>query len=253
MKALAVDDGLPTQLNRTLGCCGTTPPCVSGESDTAVDDQHHTAMLRRTMAELGYLCSETTDIAVTLERIAEASVELIDSVHYADILMISHHGDYRSVASTAQLAMVVDSSQQRLHQGPSVDAANNDTVVVCNDLRHDQRWPSFAALAVAAGMAGMSSFPVYTGGSRSVTLNLFGLEPNAFSAEAQAVGAMLATHVALAFLVHDRLVKLGGADGDVPACAWSAAMLPSDPTVEPVLSRPTHRTRPVGEPAVVRQ
>ncbi len=93
-------------------------------------------------------------IAVTLKRITEASVELIDSVHYADVLMISRHGDYRSVAATAQLAMVVDSAQQRLHQGSSIDAANNDTVVVCNDLQQDRRWPSFAALAVAAGSLG---------------------------------------------------------------------------------------------------
>ena len=60
------------------------------------------------------------------------AVELIDGVDYADVLLISGADAFRSVAATGQVAIDIDGVQQRLREGPCLDAAIED--VVTNDL-----------------------------------------------------------------------------------------------------------------------
>ena len=76
-------------------------------------------------------------------------------------------------------------------------------MVMCKDLREDTRWPRFAAGAVEAGVRSLLSFQLYTHNSRMGALNLFGLKPDIFNPEVEAVGAMLATHAATALIADD--------------------------------------------------
>lgn len=112
--------------------------------------------------------------------------------------------DFRTLAATHQLAVDVDDIQERFREGPCLDAADGDALVRCDDLREDPRWPQFAKGAIAAGVHAMLSFQLYTHDNRKGALNLFGLQPGAFTAKDQAVGAMLATHAATALIAHDR-------------------------------------------------
>ncbi len=170
-----------------------------------MDDHEYADMIRQTMADLTKRLVNETDIDVALKRVTEASVELISGVHYADVLVISSPQDYRSLAPTSQLAVDVDRVQQRFQEGPCVDAAaNSDAVVACDDLHQDARWPRFAAAAVALGVRSILSFPLYTYDSNVAALNLFGSQPDVFSEEARALGAMMATHAALVLLFHDK-------------------------------------------------
>jgi GAF domain-containing protein len=77
-------------------------------------------------------------------------------------------------------------------------------IVRCDDLRNDGRWPHFARAACDAGVLRVMSFRLYTRGDDSGALNLFGSKPGSFTAEHEAVGAMLATHAALSIIAADR-------------------------------------------------
>ena len=70
---------------------------------------------------------------------------------------------------------------------------------------------SFADAAVAAGVHSLMSFQLYTHNSRMGALNLFGIKPDVFTAENEAIGAMLATHAATALIADDERLQFQSA------------------------------------------
>lgn len=176
-----------------------------------MDDQEYADVLRRTMAELTEKFAYPTEIGATLRSVTAAAVELIVGVDCADVLLISGPTDFQSVAATSPLAVHIDGFQQRFGEGPCLDAVAGDAVVRCNYLRADPRWPTFAESAVAAGVLSMTSFQLYTHNARRGALNLFGCQPDVFNPDAEAVGAMLATHAAIALLAHDKELQFRSA------------------------------------------
>lgn len=176
-----------------------------------MNDREYAEILRHTMAALAEGFARPTELDVSLQTVTASSVDLIDGVETADILLISGADPFRSVAATSQLAIDIDDLQQRFGEGPCVDAAVGHSMVVCNDLREDPRWPRFGEAAVAAGVHSLMSFQLYTHDGRMGALNLFGLKPDAFTAEVEAVGAMLATHAAIALIANDAQLQFQSA------------------------------------------
>jgi GAF domain-containing protein len=168
-----------------------------------MDDREYAEVLRQTMTVLTKQFARPTDIGVTLKSVTASSVDLIDGVQSADVLLISGADLFQSVAATSQLAVDMDGVQRRFGEGPCLDAAAGNTVVLCNDLREDRRWPRFTEAALAAGVHSLLSFQLYTHNARKGALNLFGSKPDVFTPEVEAVGAMLATHAATALIADD--------------------------------------------------
>lgn len=168
-----------------------------------MDDREHAEVLRHAMTALTEQFAHPTEVDDTLRGVTASSVDLIDGVESADVLLISDPDLFRSVAATSQLAVDLDDLQRRFREGPCLDAAVGDSMVVSNDLREDPRWPRFAEAAVAAGVHSLMSFQLYTHNARMGALNLFGLEPEVFTTESEAVGAMLANHAAIALIADD--------------------------------------------------
>lgn len=168
-----------------------------------MDDREYAEVLRQAMAELTEQFAHPTEIDATLQSVTTSSVDLIDGVECADVLLISGADLFRSVAATSQLAVDLDGLQQRFREGPCLDAAVGIPMVLSNDLREESRWPRFAEAAVARGIHSLLSFQLYTHNARMGALNLFGLKPNVFTPEFEAVGAMLATHAAIALIEDD--------------------------------------------------
>ena len=176
-----------------------------------MDDYEHAAGLRRTMSELTEHFSHPTDNTTTLRRMTTAAVELIDGVDYADVLLISGPDDFKSVAATSEVAVELDGVQQHFLEGPCLDAAIGDSVTISSDLRAETRWPRFAKSAVAAGVHSMLSYRLYTHDSRAGALNLFGRNPDVFTAEGETLGAMLATQAAIALITDDKQLQFNSA------------------------------------------
>ena len=138
-----------------------------------MDDRKYAEVLRHAMAELTHQFAQPTEIDVTLQTVTASSVDLIDGVDCADVLLISGADLFRSVAATSQLAVDIDDLQKRFREGPCLDAAVGHTMVVCNDLRDDPRWPQFGEAAMEAGVYSLMSFQLYTHNARMGALNLF--------------------------------------------------------------------------------
>lgn len=168
-----------------------------------MDDREYAEVLRQVMTELTQQFAHPTEIDHTLQSVTAGAVELIDGVECADVLLISGSDPFRSVAATSQLAVHLDALQQQFGEGPCLDAAVGNSTVLCNDLREDRRWPCFAKAAVAAGVHSLLSFQLFTHNIHNGALNLFALKSGAFTVEREAVGAMLATHAAIALIADD--------------------------------------------------
>lgn len=176
-----------------------------------MDDREYAEVLRQAMTELTAQFAHPTEIDATLHKVTTSCVDLIDGAECADVLLISGSDLVRSVAATSELAVNIDDLQQRFREGPCLDAAVGESMVFCNDLREDERWPRFGKAAVAAGVHSLLSFQLYTHNARMGALNLFALQPDVFTVERQAVGAMLATHAAVALIADDERLQFRSA------------------------------------------
>ena len=156
--------------------------------------------LRSAMAELANnFPLGGVEVEGTLATVTTAAVELIRGIDYADVLLVEEDR-FDSMAPTDPVAKELDTVQRRLQQGPCLQAALVEPLIRCTDLRSEPRWPEFASAATKFGIYSMLSFRLYTYRGGAGALNLLGRAPRAFSQEAEAVGAMLATHAALALV-----------------------------------------------------
>jgi GAF domain-containing protein len=160
--------------------------------------------LRTAMADLAGTAEDARKpIERTLSELTEAAVALIEGVDCAGVLLIKD-GEFSSLAGTSDVARALDHAQRDTGEGPCVDAAERDVIVRCNDLRKDSRWPRFSEVAISNGVLSVMSFRLYTKGVDSGALNLFGFGTGSFTAEPEALGAMLATHAAISLVAANR-------------------------------------------------
>jgi transcriptional regulator with GAF, ATPase, and Fis domain len=176
-----------------------------------MDDREYAEVLRNAMQGLTEQFARPTEIDITLRGVTTSCVDLIDGVECADVLLVAGPDLFKSIAATSTLAIEIDDYQKHFREGPCLDAAIGNPMVICNDLGEDSRWPSFGAAAVAAGVHSLMSFQLYTHNARMGALNLFGIKPDVFTFEKEAVAAMLATHAAVALIADDERLQFQSA------------------------------------------
>jgi hypothetical protein len=140
------------------------------------------------------------DLEGVLCAVTEAAVGLIPGVESADILTISGKNTFESHAATSQLPVELDRVQERLGEGPCVDAAVEAIIIRSDDLESETRWSRFTEEALAAGVRSMLSFQLYTKTETARALNLFASAAHAFDGDSVAVGEALAAHAAIAII-----------------------------------------------------
>ncbi|MDT5213137.1 MAG: hypothetical protein QOK18_1376, partial [Mycobacterium sp.] len=164
--------------------------------------KRHDEPVQLTIAELAGALARGADIEEVLTKLTLASLALVPSADYAKISIIDNNGLF-SLAATSQLAASLDIAQQAARQGPCLEAISARKTIRCDDLETDARWPRFAPHATTAGVRSVLSSPIDISGDTGATLSLFGVRAEAFVAESETVGAILANHAAIA-LVHDK-------------------------------------------------
>lgn len=153
------------------------------------------------MAELARSTAAPRPLDVLLAEVTKAAVDLIPGVDTAGILLIGARGDFESHAITSDLPHQLDDLQHTLHQGPCLQAATGDDLIVRTpDFRTETRWPDYSRTVVQLGVLSGMSFKLYTSDRSAGALNLFGFRPTVWDGENQAIGSVLAAHAAAALL-----------------------------------------------------
>ncbi len=144
------------------------------------------------------LQDEHGDVEATMRAITRAAVSTVPGAEASGITFVKARRELESRAATSDLPREVDELQERLGEGPCLDAVREEEVVRVDDVRTEQRWRRFAAEATSLGVGSMLCFPLSVEGDRMGALNLYAQEPHSFDEEAQDIGLMLASHAAVA-------------------------------------------------------
>jgi GAF domain-containing protein len=156
--------------------------------------------LARRMAELARGAAAPRSVDEVLFDVTSTAKELIPGTDTAGVLLIGKGGRFDSVAGTDDLPHQLDELQMTFNEGPCMEAALNELIVRTDDFRSEERWPKYSAAAVEIGVMSGLSFKLYTADRTAGALNLFAFKPNAFDAEDETTGVVLAAHAAAAIL-----------------------------------------------------
>jgi transcriptional regulator with GAF, ATPase, and Fis domain len=131
------------------------------------------ALLARTLVELADTLVDDFDVVDLLTRLADHCIEILD-VDAAGIMLAAPDGQLRSMASSSETMRVLELFEVQAQEGPCLDSHRTGLPVVNQDLASaDDRWPRFAAEALAAGFHSVHALPMRLRGSVIGALNLF--------------------------------------------------------------------------------
>jgi GAF domain-containing protein len=138
------------------------------------------------------------DVAATLEAITRSAVASVPGTDEGGISLVIGRRRVESRAPTGELPRVIDALQERLGEGPCLDAVYEHRTVRLDDLAEETRWPRFGSAAAGTGMRSMLSFQLVVAGDTLGALNLFSRRPRAFGEDSESVGLVFASHAAVA-------------------------------------------------------
>jgi GAF domain-containing protein len=135
------------------------------------------------MAELARSIAPPRALEQVLAEVTASAVELIAGADTAGVLLIAKNGKFESLVGTSELVNRLDDLQAKYHEGPCVGVTANELIVRTDDFATEQRWPNYSPAIVEMGVRSGLSFKLFTSGRTAGALNLFGLQPNAFTSE----------------------------------------------------------------------
>jgi hypothetical protein len=126
-----------------------------------------------------------------------AAVEVLPAVEYASITVKHSDGRLETVAPTDDVLWGVDAAQYELQEGPCYDAATETAHVISPDLATDQRFPRYAATAVAVGIRAQAGLRLFDAPKSQGALNLYSTTVGSFE-DMGSLGQLFAHQSALA-------------------------------------------------------
>jgi GAF domain-containing protein len=144
------------------------------------------------------LQEEHGDVESTLQAVTATAVQVVPNAEECSISYVIGRSKVEPRASTSDLPGEIDALQERLKQGPCLDAVWEHAVVRVDDVAADDRWPEFARQASERGVGSMMCFQLFVQGDQLGGLNLYAGRAGAFDEESQDIGQMFAAHAAVA-------------------------------------------------------
>jgi GAF domain-containing protein len=156
---------------------------------------------------------KNAELEPTLSAIASTAVTMLSPARYAALTVLSR-GELIPRASTGEPPLLLDRLQQRLRDGPCINAAKHQSVFRIEDTRTDQRWPEFSAEAARLQVRSMLCVPLWIDERGLGALSLYADDPGAFNDLHERVAVLLATFAALALAEAQRADQMHDALGN---------------------------------------
>jgi GAF domain-containing protein len=160
--------------------------------------QPDASQLAALVTRLNQSVSDASGLEESLSSITQSAAANIPGVDWASISTTRRNGPIKTLAPTDPRVLKADEMQYELGEGPCVQAALEEHVVLVQDLAADSRWPKYGARAVELGIGGQLAFQFDAGHQTRGALNLYAGRPNAFDADSVSLAQMYASHVGTA-------------------------------------------------------
>ncbi|RST06661.1 ANTAR domain-containing protein [Streptomyces sp. WAC07149] len=123
------------------------------------------------------IVADDVDPLTLLRRLADHCVRLT-SMDAAGVMLVSARGRLQSAVVTEERVEITEMFQAQADEGPCIDAYATGEPVHADDLTsHEDRWPTFTPLAVAAGYGAAHSYPLQLRDQTIGALNLLARTP----------------------------------------------------------------------------
>ncbi|OCB36199.1 response regulator receiver protein [Mycobacterium malmoense] len=140
------------------------------------------------------------DTAAGLNELIGNGVLHVVGSQYAGITMAERTRAVFNVAATHRYPVLLDEIQNRYAEGPCVEAAWRHHVMHVEDLAVEKRWPRYRRYALEqTPIRSILSYELFVDRGNMAALNFYADSPHAFSDDAVELGAVYATHIALAW------------------------------------------------------
>jgi GAF domain-containing protein len=159
------------------------------------------------VAQLATELADAPSLEELLERALGLAIDIVPGCEQAGISLLQDRV-VETPASVGDLAERCDKLQEQLGDGPCVTALLEADIIRIDDVLNDERWPEFSAGAAKAGLRSMLACRLATQRDKLGALNMYSTEPDAFTAESEAMAIGYAAHVSLALSALDREANL---------------------------------------------
>lgn len=154
--------------------------------------------LAAVMAEVARTLHETPDDAL-LQSVVDVAASSIPGFDSASLSVLQPGGKETILAATDDLARDLDELQEKLDEGPCVEAMRQVALVRAPHLRHEQRWASYVAEAVQRGLRAQISVKVRLDQVGTLGgLNVYSTSSDDITDEAAAMTELFAVQAAVA-------------------------------------------------------
>ena len=152
--------------------------------------------LQRSLSALSRFVVSERSVADSLMRVAQLAVACVVPAELAGITVILDER-VTTRAFTDPVCSEIDQAQDDSGRGPGLEAFRRGLTIVVDSLEGDDRWPEFAATALAHGIRSTLSVPMAAGEATLGALNLYAATERAFGEVDAQAGRLFAERAAV--------------------------------------------------------
>jgi GAF domain-containing protein len=150
-------------------------------------------------ARLAIELHDAPGVEETIEAVVQYALQALNCSHAGVVLQ--GHGRAEVAAVTDSTVAEVYSLQIDSESGPLITTLKSGATVLIRDTSTDDRWPEWAEKVAKLGVRSVLDVPLATGNGTPAMIGVLGLyaaEPDAFSADDEAIAHILARHASVA-------------------------------------------------------
>ena len=163
-------------------------------TNTNFDDRRG---LDEQMAELAQTLDSLRSLDAALDAVTLSALSAVEGAEFANITVRRPNEPVGVVSATSPSARHVSELQRDLDQGPCIEAAQAELLVVSDDVSSDSRWPTWGPMVRETVGSALSAQLVSARGVHG-SINLFSSRTSAFTSDSVMAVTVLAIHAAVA-------------------------------------------------------
>ena len=147
-------------------------------------------------ARLALELHDSGGVGETVEAVVQFALHALNCSHAG--VALAARGRPEVPAATDPMVAEIYQWQMVGGCGPLVEAMRGHETVLVRDTAAEERWPDWAAKVLSLGVRSVLDVPLTTAAGSVGVLGLYSVVPNAFSADDEAIAAILARHASVA-------------------------------------------------------